>query len=358
MPTSVRHLCRSWLVGLCLLAAVTAATPATAQDSVPSDVSFALRRSFLEELLTRGPGGRSVGARWSVSVRLGAHSSVHKVGADCELHVAARLPNNRIVAIPRGLVVEPPNVCKERVPQIRQTGSRESAWTDYFDSIVDHSCQVTGFPRIFTEHSTGGAEGDGGGSNPNHVVEIHPATQLGCGADTIDFVPLIRIYSGMRKISEASARACLAERRLFVRQRGSGDQIRYEFREQGAKSSNGRCGNFAVVDVHLGKDYLRTLSNGGDHVALAQAWIGDNGPYPLKLYTFNGTAVDSAVAALISDPDELAQLDLEVHGVLTYDYVTIAQAVRDGASWLPADSLAEWKEVSGPLSLVVFGVAR
>jgi hypothetical protein len=338
---------------------VSQSRPARAQDPLPSDVSFALKRSFLEVLLTTGPNGRSVGARWTAEMSMGEHSGVHGLAADCELHVAAKLANNRLVGAPRGIVVEPPNVCKRRVPQVAQTGAISSAWTQYFDDHVKNtSCTVTGFPRIFTEHSTGGTVGGTGGSNPDHVVEVHPVTQLSCDGSTIDFVPLIQIFPGMRRISDGSARACIEERKLSVRQRGSGDQIRYEFFEEGAKGAGGRCGNFVAVDAHIGKDYLRELSNGADHVALAQVWVGESGPFPLKLYTFKGTPVDDAVAGLLANPDENAQLELSVHGVLTYDYFTIAQAVQDeNFQWLPASELKEYKAIRAPLSLVVFGVA-
>jgi hypothetical protein len=356
-PPPVVSSALSRLALVAALAVVTRAPILQAQDPLPSDVSFAIRRAWLEDLLTGGPGGRTVGLRWAAEMKMGERSNVHGLSADCELHVAARLPNNRLIAAPRGLVVEPPNVCRRRVPQISQTGAIGDAWTAYFDANVkDETCTVTGFPRIFTEHSAGGG---GSGSNPDHVVEVHPVSELRCGADTINFVPLIRIFAGMRKIQANSARTCLEDRTLEVRQRGSGDQIRYEFAEAGAKGSGGSCGNFAVLDAHIGKDYLREMTNGGDYAALAQAWIGDSGPFPLKVYAYKGTAVGDSIAALLANPDDLAELRLSVHGLFTYDYFTIAQTIQDDArQWLPADSLKVWKPVPKPLAFVIYGLAQ
>jgi hypothetical protein len=288
---------------------------------------------------------------------MGEHSNVHNLASDCEIHVGAKLPNNSVIAAPRGIVVEPPNVCRQRVPLIRQTGSISAAWTNYFTAnVTNQTCDVVGFPRLFSEHSAGGGAG---GSNPDHVVEIHPAIQMICGTDSLDFLSLLRVHEGMRAITPTSTAACVSQRRLYVRQRGSGSAVRYEFLEEGAKSTSGRCGNFVVVDAHINKEYLRSLSNGADHASLARVWIGENGPHPLKIYTYAGTPEDARIAALAADPDEYAEIQLTVHGLLTYDYLTIAQALQDdNFSWLPANELRDFKEVRGPLALIVFGRAR
>ena len=59
------------------MAAVVITSPIGAQgDHVPSDVTFNLRRSFLEELMTTGSTGHSVGARWKETLRMDQHSAV------------------------------------------------------------------------------------------------------------------------------------------------------------------------------------------------------------------------------------------------------------------------------------------
>jgi hypothetical protein len=347
-------------VGISLL---LGASSAEAQR-VPSDVTFSLNRSWLDDLLHSGPGGVTVGARWTDTFIMGEHSGVHALGADCELHAAAELRNNVVIADPAGIVAEPPNVCKMRVKQIGK-GALGQAWIDYFDShVTGQSCRLTGYPRIYSEHAAGG---EAGSSNPDHVVELHPLLALDCGASPIAFDGLMRAYPKMKRITDASTIACLDSRKLYVRQRGTGNNVVYEFLEEGAKGSGGRCGNFAVVDAHITKQYIRGLENGStatdsDHVALAQAWVGESGPFPLKLYTYRGTPENDAIVVLAKKAKKSASLDLPLHGLFTYDYFTIVQALQvqkpDGTyDWAPASSLTEYKEVSHPLSLVVFGRA-
>jgi hypothetical protein len=344
-------------VRLAAIAVLVASQLSSAQD-VPSDVTFTLKRAWLEQLLTEGPGGHSVGARWSAQFRMGEHSGVHAVGADCELHVAAKLPGNRTLGSPAGIVVEPPNVCKKRVPQLTPGGQLGARWAKYFDDhVTGANCEVAGFPRIFSEHAQGG---EAGSSNPDHVIEIHPATSISCGGTTLDFLPLLTVVPGMRRITDNSAVACLDSRKLYVRLRGGVAQPRYEFLEEGAKGGNGRCGNFIVVDAHVSKEYIRALSNGTDHVALARVWIGESGPFPLKLYTYAGTPADAAIAALLASADESESVEMSLHGLLTYDYFTIVQTLQEddgsgGFRWKSA--MKDYAEVSHPLALVVFGAA-
>lgn len=112
------------------------------------------------------------------------------------------------------------------------------------------------------------------------------------------------------------------------------------------------------MDAHIGKEYIRELTNGGDHVALARVWVGEDGPYPLKIYTYKGTAVDSAIASLMVNTDEYAELNLPLHGLLTYDYFSIVQAIQDPSfNWLPSSELKVYREVRNPLALVAFGRA-
>ncbi len=333
---------------------------ALAQADVPSDVTFSIQRAWLQSLLTGGPDGHSVGARWKESFVMGDHSNVHTLASDCELHAAAEPASGTAPADPGGVVVEPPNVCKLANPALSKTGKLGARWTRYFDdNITGKTCDVVGFPRLFSEHAAGG---EAGSSNPDHVVEIHPAISISCGGSTLDMASQLKIFAGMRQISDASAVACLDQRKLYVRQRGSGDNIRYEMEEEGAKGGGGRCGNFVVVDAHVTKAYIRKLTNGGDHVALADAWVGESGPFALKIYTYAGTKPDDAIAKLDANTKKSASVELELHGVLTYDYFTIAGVVQEDKGgghydWKSASALQDYVEVPHPLALVVFGIA-
>jgi hypothetical protein len=341
-----------WLVTASVVASQLAAQ---GNEPLPSGVVFNLRQAFLAALLSRGADtAHSVGARYAAQLQMGDHSGVHALASDCELHAAGR--PQQVIAEPRGLVVEPPNVCKRRIPQLGHAGGLAVAWTRYFDEhVTGQPCEVTGFPRIFTEHSSGA--GGESSSNPDHVVEIHPAIAMTCGTEQIDLLPNLTYFKGMRAITPLSTIACLNERRLSVRMRTVGGEDVYEFAEAGAKTTAGRCGNFVIVDAHVGKEYLRELTNGGDHTALARVWVGEAGPFPLKIYTYKGTPADGRLATLMASSDDAATVEFRVHGLLTYDYFTIAQAVQRGKNdWLPADSLRDWKLIDHPLGLVVFGI--
>ena len=344
-----------------VLSLLVASPPASlAAQPLPSDVTFNLRRDFLEELMSSGPTGRSVGARWKASLFMDERSRVHDIGSDCELHVGARFGNNRKLANPAGIVIEPPNLCKRRLPGVPTGGSIGAAWQSFFDAnVIGRTCEVTGFPRVFSEHSAGG---EAGGSNPDHVVEIHPVVAMTCGQQSMDFESILRYFPGMRAITEASAEACISDRKLFVRGARVNNRDVYEFAEEGAKGSGGRCGNFVIVDAHFTKDYLRELSNGGDETALARVWIGESGPYALKVYAYKETPVAKRIATFRTSSDTTPDLELTLHGLLTYDYFTIVQTVQRESTtspgtfeWIPLAELKEWREVRRPLALVVFG---
>src|SRR5712691_2570314 len=103
--------------------------------------------------------------------------SVHTLSADCELHIAGA-PVGLTLGDPTDVVTEPINLCK-RAPlgstgQVSEKKLREIIWPNLFDQkVMNKTCDVVGFPRIFTEHASSGTAG---GANPNHVFEIHPAT--------------------------------------------------------------------------------------------------------------------------------------------------------------------------------------
>jgi len=80
----------------------------------------------------------------------------------------------------------------------------------------------------------------------------------------------------------------------------------YEFLEEGAKGSGGRCGNFIVVEANIGKEYLRELSNGGDHVALARVLDRRGWSVSSEDLHLQGTPEDGAIATLLASTDEYA----------------------------------------------------
>lgn len=319
-----------------------------AQDSTSTDENramlFSLSETYLHDLAA------SRGIRYKMRVTVDARSAVHPIGQDCEMHFATH--GGTELASPAGIVVEPPNLCKKRLAVIPASGKIGVAWQQYMDrNVVGQECDVVGFPRIFSEHR----EGQEHPSNPNHVLEIHPALSISCDNGTaLDFFPLLKIYPGMRQISTASAAACLEQRKLWVRKRGS----QYEFAEEGAKGPGGRCGNFIALDATIHRAYVREFDKGadgrGDHSAIAWVTVGAYGPYSLKIYTYRGTPEDDSVAQIAQGirPDRI----LHLHGLITYDYLGIIRAAQDkNRDWLP--EIDSWTEVPHPLALVVFGTS-
>jgi hypothetical protein len=205
---------------------------------------------------------------------------------------------------------------------------------------MGQQCQVVGFPRIFTEHASGNSDP----SNPNHVLEIHPALSLTCGSFQLDMRSFLKVYPGMRQIQPETAAACIAGRQLQVRKHDAS----YEFRQSGG----GSCGNFAVMQATINPRWVRRISGG--HSAIARVSPGGEGSYSLKLYTYVGTREDNLLANIAQGREPSRRLYF--HGMFTYDYFSILRAVRDAdGTWLP---VTDWTEVRFPLAFVVFGETR
>lgn len=274
-----------------------------------------------------------------------AHRSrrVHSLNDDCEIHIAARPAQT--LAMPAAVVVEPPNLCKERAPgmsqQTSETRLRNELWPRYLDEhVMSRTCDVQGYPRIFTEHASGNTDP----ANPDHVLEIHPALRIMCGTFDLDMRSFLKAYPGMRKIKAQTAARCVDGRFLYVRRRSS----RYEFSEGGG----GSCGNFALFKTTLVREWIRKIRGG--HSAIVRASPGGLGPFTLKIYTYEGTPEDRTVRNVLAGSNVSRRL--YYHGMLTYDYFAVLRTVRDrDDAWL---GVPEWTRVRFPLAFVVFGEVR
>jgi hypothetical protein len=307
------------------------AVPSASSGAEGAAWDFAISQDYLAQLET----GHSI--QPGFTLKLGDHSAVHKLQDDCEMHAAAS-PQSLTFGSPNDVVVEPPNVCKN-APSA--AGASGNDWGSVFDSFNSQNCQVTGFPRIFTEHASGST----GASNPNHVFEIHPMTGLNCGGQQLSFGSLLKVYPGMRAISPSTTEACIGQRQLFVR--FDVDQQQYVFREQG-----GRCGNFAIVEVqNVLTSTIRSV--GGGHSAIARVSPNGQSLATLKIYTLSPSADDSWLSQL--SPSHNGGTRVLLHGLFTYDYFAIQRVVHPkGQDWQrPPD----WVPVPYPLAFVVFGQA-
>jgi hypothetical protein len=196
--------------GCVLVASPSAQEPSNAFD-------FALSRSFLQSLRT----GKTLLPTYKMHVE--GHSALKSVGKDCEMHLGGTLKTEGLVD-PDAVVAEPPNFCKNAAPG-------GASWVSVADDrFVDKDCDVAGFPRIFTEHASGGQ----GASNPNHVFEIHPAVKIQCaGSAAIDFTPFMGAPEGLTHILPSSADSCIGTRTLSVRFKGG----QYEFVQRGGRGA-------------------------------------------------------------------------------------------------------------------------
>ena len=64
---------------------------------------------------------------------------------------------------PQPVVVEPPNLCKFKpgsTTPVTGTTSTKALWATKIDNtVLNMDCMVEGFPRVYTEHATGGGLG-------------------------------------------------------------------------------------------------------------------------------------------------------------------------------------------------------
>lgn len=268
---------------------------------------------------------------------------VHTLPSDCEIHMATT-PDGPALGSLTKVVVEPPNVCKFPPPDTSPTSEtqlREQIWPEYLDAhVIGKDCDVQGFPRIFTEH----AQGHPDPANPNHVFEIHPALAITCGAGHISFASFLSYLPNMRAVLPSTASSCINDRELWVRYADG----QYEFQEKG-----GRCGNFAVVEVSsLNSAWIHKIKGG--HSAIARVSADGTSTATLKIYTLDGTQIDSWLADAMQNGVGSGRILL--HGLFTYDYFSIVKAVRttDG-QWKHA---GDWVKVDFPLALVVYGQAQ
>ena len=113
---------------------------AVAQRAADVPYDFALQESFVRGLKSANS------LLYSMHLKMGEHSGVHSLGSDCEMHIAG-VPDQPF-GTPAGVVVEPPNLCRQKPPQ----GSKD--WPAYVDdNIVDQDCIAVGFPRIVDAHA-------------------------------------------------------------------------------------------------------------------------------------------------------------------------------------------------------------
>ncbi len=314
------------------LLAVLAAVPALASEDYDFWISEAALKAIHDNHSTV----------FGFEATFGGRSKVHKLGSDCEMHVATK-PVTRMTA-PEKWIIEPPYLCENAAPQ--------GKWEDFFDANILNSaepCLVEGFPRILDEH----LHGEESPSNPHHAFELHPLTRITCGATVVDFVPFLGFSQGMSQIKDASAAKCF-EMKVWVR-RNTG-QHRYEF--QVDRPPN--CGNFFAYEMSIFSEWIRSVDHldaAKGHSALARVKpAGSSKNVTLKIYTLPGTAEDQQLATWQQDWEnnqEEPHHGAYFHGLTTIDHFSVWKTVTNSQGQKLA--VSDWKEVKFPLAMVVFG---
>ena len=208
------------------------------------------------------------------AVTVEGHGPVHDVNADCEIHFGAHATSFQ--GEPDGLVLEPMNACIEQFPG--KSEFNKADWTAFGDRIKGLIVTVSGVPRIWPEHLTGG----GGSSNPNHAVELHPLTSLVSAGQTFDFAANVFAPEGLDGIQEQTALNIVRQTTVTVRK--NGDSVELSF-------SAGRIGNFAVLDLAI--DRTSIASDGAGSFRMnGEVAVDNSTTVPVRIVTARGSPIN------------------------------------------------------------------
>ena len=295
-----------------------------AEDPTNSQVHFTVTAQYLQKLAAQN--------KFQVTLDLtplAMTKRVHPLKSDCEMHLVTK--SKAALGQPKWVVVEPPNLCKFDAP--------EDNWPSTLHRLLDTNCKVTGFPRLFTEHARGKAEP----ANPNHFLEVHPASAITCGKTELDFAEQLTYFAGMSHILPSTAANCLAARKLWMRKKADTVQFHQE--------PLGGCGNFAIVQVKsIEPGSVQEVDDG--YFATASVTADGQRMATLRIYALAGSDAETWLAYVKTNG--LGNKRVYLHGMLSYDTPAIA---RQYASRV-AKSSGGWQAVDSPLALVIFGFPK
>jgi hypothetical protein len=303
---------------------------------------------FAQEHVSRFELSQDFVKHWSdeplrdATVKVLGAGPVHPAATDCEIHVGAEFSDSAFTDFP-GVVVEPPNLC-------HFTGN----WRKNIDAAADgEECVARGFMRAWPEHLTNGKPP----SNPPHVLEMHPATELHCGSKSFDFLPKLKAFADLGFKTPDTVNKMMDMNVWVCRGCGSSNDpsmlsFDYCF---GDPCKAGQASNFARMKATIIRSTIRPESGKElDGVATAIARIRPKGATPngrlrpLKLYAVKGTKFYDD---LIAERDKSgADPSFEIIGIFTLDPFSIKRTYEgkkfEDETWTP---------VMHPVSLIVFG---
>ncbi len=279
---------------------------------------------------------------------------VHDPIDDCEIHVGAELVDQSISDFV-GVVLEPPNVCKDK-------SKSRKAWRAFYETATGNNCSASGFIRAWPEHLDSGS----GDSNPPHFMELHPLRELSCSPG-----PKIVLRNKLKAFPDLGYKdATLVDVtfrtfQLWVKRMPHPDSnapttIAFDYRvcnrEETACGNHVPVSDFARLTVHPLSGTLRNVNGTASEenfktlIVRARPHTEDEGEVVharlTKLYALegtdffqtlgNGTAIDK---------------DFDVLGIFTIDSLSVIKTL-DAMKGKGTD---DWTEVSFPIAIIVFG---
>lgn len=212
--------------------------------------------------------------------RIEGHSKVHPLDSDCELHFGAHSTNFQ--GDPDGLVLEPMNVCVAPFPGKSEQSNAD--WIAFSNQITGTVVTVSGVPRIWPEHLSGGNEP----SNPNHAVEIHPLTAVAAAGQNFDFAPNIFAGDYTGGVGEPTALKIAQNTTVSVTRVGDSAEISFQA---------GTIGNFTVLDIVIDKNSIASDGAGSFRMDGAVAVDAETSA-PVHIVTAKGSPINDEIEKL------------------------------------------------------------
>ena len=261
------------------------------------------------------------------SVSVEGHSKVHPIASDCELHFGGHSPNFQ--GDPDGLVLEPMNVCVQAFPG--QTEPNKADWVKFSNQITGTVVTVSGVPRIWPEHLSGGNEP----SNPNHAVEIHPLTFVKAGGQTFDFTP--NVFAGEYEggVGEPTALKIAEKTSVAVSRVGNSAEVSFKA---------GTIGNFTVLDLVIDRDSI-TSDGAGSFRMSGDVVIDDETSAPVRVVTIKGSPINADIEKIKSKKRK----NVSMHVLVLFSLSP--EALLEAANQSNGNPVA----VDTPIQLILYG---
>jgi len=261
-------------------------------------------------------------------VKIEGHSNVHKMDADCEMHLGSHTP--AFHGSPDGLVLEPMNACVEPFPG--KLSQSDADWTSWGEDLVRKglAVSVSGVPRIWPEHLVGG-----GASNPDHAVELHPLTGLVSGGTNLDFAP--NVFAGDFRGGLQTTTALNIVKNTTVTVTNNGGSVDISF-------SAGTIGNFTVLNITI--DQSSIAGDGGGSFRMNGEVLVDNSTkVQVRIVTAKGSLINKDMPTIKSGPPANASMEALVLFSLS------PESLLDAANKSHGDAIA----VERPIQLILYG---